>query len=202
MENLTFISAGFIIAAYLLGSFSSAITLSKVMRFPDPRAEGSKNPGATNVLRIAGKKAAALTLFGDLLKGFIPVLLAALFLQESFYIALTGFSAFIGHCYPLYYRFEGGKGVATAIGFILAFDWLVGLTVVAIWLVIARISKLSALAALIAFTCMPFIYFAVRADLAVSGLLGLLSVILIYRHRENIQRMINGTENKSRLKQD
>lgn len=202
LENLHFISAGFVIVAYLLGSFSSAITLSKLMRFPDPRSEGSNNPGATNVLRIAGKKAAALTLFGDLLKGFAPVLVAALLIQDSFIVALVGFSAFIGHCYPIYYGFEGGKGVATAIGFILAFDWLLGFSVVGIWLLIAKTTGYSALAALIAFSCMPFIVFALQGDWAVTGVMGLLTIILIYRHRSNIQNLLDGSEDKSSLKED
>lgn len=200
MENPTILHLSFLIAAYLLGSFSSAITLSKIMRFPDPRSEGSHNPGATNVLRIAGKKAAALTLMGDLLKGFIPVLLAAFTLNESIYIALTGLAAFIGHCFPLYYGFKGGKGVATAIGFILAFDWLAGISVVAIWLTVAKVFKLSSLAAVIAFICLPVIYFWLRSDLLITVVLAMLTLILIYRHKENIQRLIKGTEDKGSIK--
>ncbi|MDQ7010297.1 MAG: glycerol-3-phosphate 1-O-acyltransferase PlsY, partial [Mariprofundaceae bacterium] len=137
MQNLTFLDGAFMLAAYLLGAFNSAITLSKIMGFADPRSEGSNNPGATNVMRIAGKKAAALTLLIDVLKGLLPVLLAQYLLQAPFYIALTGIAAFLGHCYPLYYDFRGGKGVATAIGFILAFHWPSGLAVVAIWLIVA-----------------------------------------------------------------
>lgn len=200
METQTALNLLFIVAAYLLGSFSSAITLSKIMRFPDPRSEGSNNPGATNVLRIAGKKAAALTLFGDLLKGLVPVLVAGLVLPNPLYTALTGFSAFVGHCYPLYYRFEGGKGVATAFGFLLAFDWQVGLALVAIWFIVARVSKVSALAALTAFSCLPFIYYLWRDSAGVSAVLALMSIILIYRHRSNIQRLLAGTEQKSHIK--
>jgi glycerol-3-phosphate acyltransferase PlsY len=184
----------FILAAYLLGSFSSAIALSKIMRFPDPRSEGSNNPGATNVLRIAGKKAAALTLLGDLLKGFIPVLLASLVFKEPLAIALTGFSAFLGHCFPLYYQLKGGKGVATAIGFILAFDWITGLIVVSIWLIVAKGFKLSSLAALIAFIIMPAINFWVMGDLHVTGILIALTLILIIRHQDNIRRLLEGEE--------
>ncbi|MCK4710003.1 MAG: glycerol-3-phosphate 1-O-acyltransferase PlsY, partial [Gammaproteobacteria bacterium] len=158
----------FMLGAYLLGSFSSAITLSKIMGFADPRSEGSNNPGATNVMRIAGKKAAALTLFGDMLKGFAPVLLASLILQQPLFIALTGLAAFLGHCYPVFYQFQGGKGVATAIGFILAFDWMSGLAVVAIWLIVAKVFKLSSLAAIIAFICLPFIYYGLHNDHLVS----------------------------------
>ncbi len=182
------------LAAYLLGSFSSAITLSKIMGFADPRSEGSNNPGATNVMRIAGKKAAALTLLGDVLKGFAPVLLAQFVLQDIVFVALTGVAAFLGHCYPVYYGFKGGKGVATAIGFILAFDWMSGLAVVAIWLIVAKLFKLSSLAALIAFIALPFIYFALHQDLEIGALLGFVSVVLTWRHRQNIQRLVRGEE--------
>ncbi len=199
METPVTIYILFILAAYLLGSFSSAITLSKILRFPDPRSEGSHNPGATNVLRIAGKKAAALTLLGDLLKGFIPVLLASFVLTEPLFIALTGFSAFVGHCYPVYYQLQGGKGVATAIGFILAFDWITGLCVVAIWLIVAKIFKLSSLAALIAFITMPFIYFGLVGNIPATGVLLLLTLILVWRHQENIRRLITGNEEQSHL---
>lgn len=145
-------------------------------------------------MRIAGKKAAALTLFGDMLKGFLPVLLAQYFLTDTLWVALTGLSAFIGHCYSIYYRFCGGKGVATAIGFILAFHWISGIIVVAIWLIVAKVFKLSSLAALIAFTFMPMIYYWQTANSLISLILVSLSVILIYRHRQNIQRMIQGAE--------
>ena len=164
------------------------------MGFPDPRSEGSNNPGATNVMRIAGKKAAALTLLGDLLKGFVPVLLAQYFLPDTLWVALTGLSAFIGHCYPIYYRFNGGKGVATAIGFILAFHWISGLIVVAIWLLVAKVFKLSSLAALIAFALMPAIYFSLTSQTNISLLLVLLSAILILRHKQNIMRLLRGEE--------
>ncbi len=164
------------------------------MGFADPRSEGSNNPGATNVMRIAGKKAAALTLFGDMLKGFIPVLIAGFFLQQSFFIALTGLAAFLGHCYPIYYQFKGGKGVATAIGFILAFNWVSGLAVIAIWLIVARVFKLSSLAALIAFSCLPFIYYALQQDTTISALLLIVTLVLTYRHKDNILRIVKGEE--------
>jgi glycerol-3-phosphate acyltransferase PlsY len=200
LDNPAFVCGLFMLAAYLLGSFSSAITLSRIMGFADPRSEGSNNPGATNVLRIAGKKAAALTLFGDVIKGLLPVLAAHLVFDNPLYVALTGFSAFLGHCYPLYYGFEGGKGVATAIGFVVAFDWMIGLCVIAIWLLVAKTTKLSALAALTAFLCLPLIHAVWRGDFAVSTILAVMSAILVYRHKANIQRMLSGTETKSSLK--
>lgn len=194
MTEADFFTLLFILFAYLLGSFSSAITLSKIMGFPDPRSEGSNNPGATNVMRIAGKKAAALTLFGDVLKGLIPVALAQVLLAQPMAVALTGFAAFLGHCYPIYYRFSGGKGVATAIGYILAFHWITGLAVIGIWLVVAKLFKLSSLAALIAFILMPAIYFYLTAQTAITLLLTALSLILVWRHRQNVQRMFQGQE--------
>lgn len=172
------------------------------MGFPDPRSEGSNNPGATNVLRIAGKKAAAVTLLGDLLKGFIPVLIANLVLQHPLSIAVTGFCAFLGHCFPVFYRFQGGKGVATAIGFIIAFDWISASVVIGIWLIVAKVFKLSSLAALIAFIIMPIFHFWLFRDVHVTGVLTSLSLILVIRHKDNIRRLLEGKEQQSKLKQD
>ena len=172
------------------------------MGFADPRSEGSNNPGATNVLRIAGKKAAALTLFGDLLKGLVPVLVARLFFADDLALALIGFSAFIGHCFPVYYGFGGGKGVATAIGFTLAFNWIIGLAVVGIWLIVAKVFKFSSLAALIAFSLLPIIYYAIHGYPEVSIVLVLLTLIMTYRHKSNIQRLIRGEEQASSLKDE
>jgi len=164
------------------------------MGFPDPRSEGSKNPGATNVMRIAGKKAAAITLFGDLLKGFIPTLIAHTIFNEAFITISIGFAAFIGHCFPIFYQFNGGKGVATAIGSTLAFDAISGLFVITLWLIVAKGFKLSSLAALLAFLMLPFFVYWQRYHLDVSGVFALISVILTIRHKENIKRIISGTE--------
>jgi glycerol-3-phosphate acyltransferase PlsY len=144
-----------LISAYLLGSISSAILLSKIMGFKDPRSEGSKNPGATNVLRIAGKKAAFLTLVGDCLKGFIPVLVAAVLFSDPMIVSLTAFATFTGHCFPIFFAFRGGKGVATAIAATVAFNWMVGAILIAIWLLFARVFKISSLAAIISFCALP-----------------------------------------------
>ena len=194
MEQLSLIHLAFILAAYLLGSFSSAITLCAIMGYPDPRSQGSNNPGATNVMRIAGKKAAAVTLLGDLLKGFIPVLVAHFIFDNSFTAALTGFAAFLGHCFPIYYQFKGGKGVATAFGFILAFHWISGLIIVGIWLTVAKVFKLSSLAAIIAFICLPFIYYYQQPQLGITSLLSLMTLLLVYRHKSNITRLLQGNE--------
>ena len=180
--------------AYLLGSVSAAILLSKIMGFKDPRSEGSKNPGATNVLRIAGKKAAFFTLVGDFLKGLLPVLLARLLEAENLVVALTGFAAFCGHCFPLFFRFRGGKGVATAIAATAAYSWIVGVMLIAIWLLFAKVFKISSLAAIVSFLALPAIVYWREQDLAVALVFGLLSAILIWRHRGNIQRLLQGTE--------
>lgn len=180
--------------AYLLGSLSSAIILSRITGFADPRTAGSNNPGATNVLRIAGKRAAVLTLLGDFLKGLIAVLLASWAGADRLLIALAGFSAFLGHCYPLFFRFKGGKGVATALATNIAFNWPVGLTMTLIWLLFARVFKISSLAALVTFTALPGLIFWQESSIAVTLVFTAMSVILIWRHRSNIQRLLQGVE--------
>jgi glycerol-3-phosphate acyltransferase PlsY len=183
-----------LISAYLLGSISSAILLSKIMGFKDPRSEGSKNPGATNVLRIAGKKAAFLTLVGDCLKGFIPVLVAAVLFSDPMIVSLTAFATFTGHCFPIFFAFRGGKGVATAIAATVAFNWMVGAILIAIWLLFARVFKISSLAAIISFCALPGLVYWQLPDLAVTSVFAAISIILIWRHRANIERLLSGRE--------
>jgi glycerol-3-phosphate acyltransferase PlsY len=183
-----------LIFSYLLGSISSAILLSKIMGFKDPRSEGSKNPGATNVLRIAGKKAAFLTLVGDCLKGLIPVLVAAALFSEPIIIALTAFATFAGHCFPIFFAFRGGKGVATAIAATVAFNWMVGAILIAIWLLFARVFKISSLAAIISFCALPGLVYWQLPDPAVTSVFAAISIILIWRHRANIERLLSGKE--------
>jgi glycerol-3-phosphate acyltransferase PlsY len=187
-------SVALLIFAYLLGSISSAILLSRIMGFEDPRTEGSNNPGATNVLRIAGKKAAFFTLLGDFLKGLIPVLLGHLLAVEPLWLALTGFAAFVGHCFPLFFRFQGGKGVATAIAVTLAFNWIAGAVLIATWLLFAKVFRISSLAAIVSFCLLPPVIYWRTLDLPVTGTFALLSAILVWRHRSNIQRLLSGTE--------
>lgn len=189
LETLTLL-----VSAYLLGSISSAIVLSKIMRFKDPRSEGSNNPGATNVLRIAGKKAAFFTLVGDFLKGLVPVLLARWLEFDSLTVALTGFAAFGGHCFPVFFGFRGGKGVATAIAATVGFNWIVGAILIAIWLLFAGVFKISSLAAIISFCALPALVYWRTQNLEVSIVFVALSVILIWRHKGNIQRLIQGSE--------
>ncbi len=187
-------SVALVLFAYLLGSISSAILLSKIMGFKDPRSEGSNNPGATNVLRIAGKKAAFLTLVGDCLKGLIPVLAARSFEAEHLIIALAAFAAFSGHCFPVFFKFQGGKGVATAIAATVGFDWLVGSILIAIWLLFAKVFKISSLAAIISFCALPLLIYWRQQDLAISMVFVAISAILIWRHKGNIQRLLQGVE--------
>ncbi len=183
-----------LIFAYLLGSLSSAILLSRIMGFPDPRSEGSKNPGATNVMRIAGKKAAFFTLLGDCLKGLIPVLVGRLVGVEPPVLALIAFAAFAGHCFPVYFQFQGGKGVATAIAGTVGFDWLAGAILIATWLVFAKLFRISSLAAIVSFCALPVLIYWRSQDLAVTAVFAVMSLILIWRHRGNIQRLLTGTE--------
>jgi len=164
------------------------------MGFTDPRTDGSNNPGATNVLRIAGKTAAFFTLVGDSLKGIIPVLLAHWLIDDNLIVALTGFSAFLGHCYPLYFGFKGGKGVATALAVSVSFQWMVGAITIAIWLLFARVFKISSLAAIVCFISLPALIYWQEASVETTGVFILMSSVLIWRHKDNIRRLIQGTE--------
>lgn len=191
-----------IILSYLVGSLSSAIILCKLAGLPDPRTEGSGNPGATNVMRIGGKKLAALTLVGDLLKGLIPVVVATLLHQSALTISLVAVAAFLGHLFPLFFGFKGGKGVATALGAILGLNPLVGLCAFGVWIVIFVISKISSLSALIAATSVPFFLYFFNAPLAIVGAVIFMDLFLIYRHKANIQRLLSGEEGKLKAKKN
>ncbi len=183
-----------IVSAYLLGSISSAIIVCKLMGLPDPRTQGSNNPGATNVLRIGGKKAAAITLFGDMLKGLVPMLICQLLDVSPLVFALTAMAAFLGHLYPLFFGFQGGKGVATALGVQFGLHWAIGGSVALIWLFMAKVMNVSSLAALISMALAPIIvwYFWPANELIVMQVV--LSLMLFWRHRSNIQNLISGDE--------
>ena len=183
-----------IVAAYTVGSLSSAIIICKLMGFPDPRSEGSGNPGATNVLRVAGKKAAIITLFGDLLKGVLPVLIART-LGASFEVQLlVALAAFLGHLYPVYFGLKGGKGIATAFGVLLALSPKVALTLLVVWLAVYKWKKVSSLAGLSTAGLSPlFIWLLTHS--APFTLFGIVLGALIYwRHRSNIRNLLAGTE--------
>jgi acyl phosphate:glycerol-3-phosphate acyltransferase len=182
--------------AYLFGSISSAVITCKIMGLPDPRTQGSRNPGATNVLRIGGKKAAAVTMLGDVLKGFIPVLAAILLGFDVLTQALVMLAAFIGHLYPVFFRFEGGKGVATYIGCLLALNWPSGCAFLLTWIIIAAVFRYSSLASLITAILAPlYIWFFTDAT-ALYLAACVMSLMLIYRHRENIRKLAAGKESK------
>ena len=183
-----------VVAAYLLGSVSFAILASRLMRLPDPRSYGSKNPGATNVLRSGSKAAAIVTLLGDGAKGWLAVWLALLYVPEAApYAALA---VFLGHLFPLYHRFQGGKGVATAAGVLFGIDWRLGLGTLATWLIIAAFLRYSSLAALIAAAFAPFFTALLLGFDAYFAAVLVMSALLVWRHRQNIARLIAGTESR------
>ena len=186
----------FMILGYLAGSISTAILVCRAMDLPDPRSEGSRNPGATNVLRFGGKKAAAITLAGDFLKGLLPVLLARLAGLEDIGLALTALAAFLGHLYPVFFGFEGGKGVATAFGAILGLSWPVALATQAAWLFMAFVVRISSLAALTAAALAPLLGWWFNLPLAYNAVLVAMVILLIWRHRSNIRNLLAGAEDK------
>ncbi|QFY44387.1 glycerol-3-phosphate 1-O-acyltransferase PlsY [Candidatus Methylospira mobilis] len=183
-------------AAYLLGSLSSAVIVSRILGLPDPRSEGSKNPGATNVLRLGGKKAAAITLLGDMLKGLIPVVAAQMLGGSGELVAATGVAAFFGHLYPVFFGFKGGKGVATSLGVLAGFSWATGLSVLATWLLVAFLGRISSLSALVAASLAPVFVWLLLKDIALTLAAAILAVMLLWRHSANIKRILNGTEPK------
>jgi glycerol-3-phosphate acyltransferase PlsY len=185
-----------IVAAYLLGSVSSAIIVCRLMGLPDPRTQGSNNPGATNVLRIGGKKAAAITLVGDSLKGLIPMVVGHLLGAAPAVLAGIGLAAFIGHLYPVFFGFRGGKGVATALGVQIGLFWPIGLSVAAIWLFVAKVLKISSLSALISMALAPLIVWVFWPDNALIGMQLIITGLLFWRHRSNIRNLITGTEDR------
>lgn len=189
-----------ILGGYLLGSFSSAIVVCKLLNLPDPRGQGSGNPGATNVLRFGGKKAAILVLVLDILKGFVPVILGHLVAVSPTVLALITLAAFLGHLYPVFFKFQGGKGVATAFGCLLALHWLVGLAVLATWLVMAFAFRYSSLSAITAAMLAPAYIFWFTGQWQYILLSAVMCALLLWRHRSNIHKLINGQEDQIQLK--
>jgi len=188
MVNMTIVA---IIISYFIGSLSSAILLCKLLGLPDPRQQGSGNPGATNVLRFGGKKVAFAVLVGDMLKGALPVYIFSFFLAP-FAVGLCALAAFLGHLFPLYFGFKGGKGVATALGTWFALDWRLGLLAGGIWLVVAFMTRYSSLAAVmmtLVVLAAPFIF-----DTTMGVFI--MCLLLLWTHRNNILRLYKGTEPK------
>jgi glycerol-3-phosphate acyltransferase PlsY len=188
------------LASYLIGSLSFAVIVSKLMGLNDPRTYGSGNPGATNVLRSGNKAAAVLTLLLDALKGFAPVLLVKEFgtpygLDEGT-LALVAIAAFLGHLWPVFFRFKGGKGVATAAGVLLGLNPWLGVATLATWIIIAAFTRYSSLAALVAAVFAPFYQVLIWGGGPIAVAVFVMGSLLVYRHRANIQKLLNGTESK------
>ena len=186
----------FVAGGYLLGSITTAVLVSRALGTADPRSGGSGNPGATNVLRLAGRRAAALTLAGDLVKGVVPVLAARAADLPPGEVALVGLAAFLGHLYPVFFGFRGGKGVATALGALLGMEPLLGAGVLATWLVAAGVSRYSSLAALVASVLAPGYAWVLSGHPGVVGAVSVMAVLLVWRHRANIRRLLAGEEGR------
>lgn len=181
--------------AYLLGSVNTAVLVCKFMNLPDPRTEGSRNPGATNVLRLAGRQAALFVLIADALKGFIPVVLAWMVGISGFALGLIAIAAVLGHIFPAFFQFKGGKGVATAIGAVFGLSFIVGILVLITWGAVIYFTRYSSLASIVAFVLAP-IYILIFSHAAYFLPVVIITGILIWRHWENIQRLQAKTEPK------
>ena len=193
----------FVLCAYFIGSVSFAVLMSRAFRLPDPRTYGSHNPGATNVLRSGKKAAAALTLLGDAAKGWLAVWLTQYFMPGNFaLVAAVALAVFLGHLFPVFLRFKGGKGVATALGVLLALNIWLGLAALTTWLVVALVSRLSSLAALLAAVGTPVyaVLLGVPREYIVSAVV--MSLLLIWRHKSNIVNLLAGKEGKISKKGD
>jgi glycerol-3-phosphate acyltransferase PlsY len=184
-----------IIAAYLLGSIAFGILVSRLFGLPDPRTVGSGNPGATNVLRSGKKLAAALTLIGDAFKGWFPVWIAMQSEDLMWVTSAVAIAVFIGHLYPIFYKFKGGKGVATALGVVLAISPMLALLLALVWIVVFLLTKYSSLAAIISALVLPiYVWSWLEAYQDYELVFIFISAMLIWRHRSNIQKLLNGTE--------
>lgn len=187
------------IVSYFIGSISSAIVICRMMGYPDPRSQGSNNPGATNVLRIGGKKAAAFVLVFDVLKATLPVLLGHALGLSYGQLSLIGMAAVVGHIFPIYYQFEGGKGVATALGMYFGLNWLFGLACAFVWLATAKLSKYSSLSSLVMVGSAPFIAVGLLHSYFMFIPLAVVSLVVAIRHKENIARLKAGTESQTKI---
>ena len=191
-----------ILGAYLLGSISFAVVVSKCMALPDPYTYGSKNPGATNVLRTGNKKAAFFTLLGDALKGWLAVVIARMVMSaapadsQEWVLCAVIIAVFLGHLFPLFHGFRGGKGVATACGILFGIHFFLGLATLSTWLIVAFFTRYSSLAAIAAALFAPFYYVFLFGFHPVALALVILCALLIWRHRSNIQNLMNGSETR------
>ncbi len=193
---MNIIDVALIAGAYLLGSLSAAIILCRLLGLPDPRTQGSGNPGATNVLRFGGKKLAALTLAGDMVKGLVPVLIARALTTDPVILAAVAMAAFLGHLYPVFFGFKGGKGVATAVGVLLGLSWPVALAAVLTWGAMAALFRISSLSALTASVLAPAYMAWLDGRTPFVAMTAVMSLFLLWRHRSNIQRLLAGEEKR------
>lgn len=192
-----FINLLLIAAAYLIGSLSSAIIVCRIWGFPDPRSQGSNNPGATNVMRIGGKIPAIITLLGDGCKGFLPTLLVMLLGFPSWVIGGVMLAALVGHIFPIFFGFKGGKGVATAMGSFLGLNWLFGVILIVMWFLVIKITRISSLGAIVATILAPVLaWFLLGEDIVFTFTISVMSIILLLRHKDNILRLCTGKESK------
>lgn len=190
-----------VVIGYLSGSVCSAVIISRLFSLPDPRMSGSQNPGTTNVLRLAGKKYAALVLLADMLKGLLPVLFAKLLGAGPSTIGFTCLAAVMGHMYPIFFGFKGGKGVATALGVLLGLNFLLGVSVIAVWLLVANLTRYSSLAAFVSISLSPFFAVYATGRMEIFPPIFFIALFILYKHRDNITRLIDGEEPKIKLKQ-
>ncbi len=191
-----FMDISLIVLAYLLGSISSAVVVCKLMQLEDPRTQGSNNPGATNVLRLYGRKAAIPTLAGDVLKGVIPVVIGKLLNTPDLILACIGLAAFTGHLFPVFFNFQGGKGVATLVGVLFGTCWILGLAFMGTWLLMAAIFRYSSLAGLTAAATTPiYTAFVLESPWFITSTM-LIAILLFWRHTSNIKKLLNGEEDK------
>jgi glycerol-3-phosphate acyltransferase PlsY len=191
-----------VLGAYLIGSISFAVVVSRFMGLPDPHSYGSGNPGATNVLRSGSKKAALLTLLGDAMKGATALWAAHAIAGFAWSPGMAGavaLAAFVGHLYPVYFRFKGGKGVATAAGILFALDWRLGLTILGVWLTVAVVSRYSSLAAIAAATLAPVAAWWWTGAGHVTAAVLVMALLLVMRHASNIHKLLNGSESRIKL---
>ncbi len=203
MAAISMLSGTLILAAYLIGSISFAVVVSRAFGLPDPHTYGSGNPGATNVLRTGSKQAAVLTLIGDALKGALALWIArrigvAHGVGEAT-VAAVALAAFLGHLYPLYFRFKGGKGVATAAGIIFVLDWRLGIAVLAVWIGVALVTRYSSLAAISAAMLAPMVALMVFGPGYITAAVLLMALLLLWRHAGNVRKLLTGTESRIKL---
>lgn len=187
---------GFLAFGFLLGGFPSAVIVCKISGLPDPRLHGSKNPGATNVLRLGNKKSAAIVLLLDGLKGISAVLFAAYFELNLLHQTIVLAATFLGHIYPIFLNFKGGKGIATFLGGLFALNFWAGLIFAAIWIFIAKVVKISSLSALIATLLTPIYFYLITQNQQATLAISIICLIIFFTHKANIQRLLNNTETK------